>query len=119
MNAGPESQETSETFQDRRRHSRYRFSVPLTVRCANGAVIAAISMEISESGMSAITAESLQMGDIVELEPIVGSKISARIRHNVGRIYGFEFLNLTAEQAQRITKKCSMLPRYQGNPLGI
>jgi len=78
-----------------------------------------ISIEISGSGISAITADSLKVNDTVELEPILASKVQALVRHNIGRVYGFEFLNLTVEQAQRISDRCKCLPRYQGTSLGI
>jgi hypothetical protein len=104
---------------DRRRHTRYRLSVPLTIHTADGALMRGISIEISASGTSAIVADSLKVNDTVELEPIAAVKVLARVRHNVGKIYGFEFLNLTAEQAQRITENCRMLPRYESRSLGI
>jgi hypothetical protein len=78
-----------------------------------------ISIEISTSGISAIIAESLKVNDTVELEPIADIKALAMVRHNVGKIYGFEFLNLTAEQTHRITERCKLLPRYQSKSLGI
>lgn len=76
-------------------------------------------MEISQSGMSAIAADSLTLNDTVELEPIAAGKASAIVRRVTGRVYGFEFLNLTPEQGQRITEICKSLPRYQGKSLGI
>jgi len=119
MQTGIDTKKIPENHPDRRRHPRYRFSVPLTIRGADGLAIRAFSMEISESGLSAITADSLKVGDTVELETIVASKVIAIVRHNVGRVYGLEFLHLTAEQAQRITERCKMLPRYEGKSLGI
>jgi hypothetical protein len=104
---------------DRRRHPRYRLSVPLTIRSADGAVMPGISIEISASGLSAIIADSLKLNDTVELEPIATVRVQALVRHNIGKIYGFEFLNLTAEQTQRITESCKMLPLYKGKSLGI
>jgi hypothetical protein len=119
MQTDLDAQNVPETPPDRRRHPRFRLSVPLTIRCADGATIQAISMEVSESGLSAITAQSLNIGDTVELEPIVASKLSAVVRQNVGKVHGFEFLNLTSEQAYRIRERCKMLPRYRGKLLGI
>jgi hypothetical protein len=110
---------SSETFPDRRRHPRYRFSIPITIRSADGAAIPGITIEISESGLSAITADSLKVNDTVELEPIAAGKVLALVRRNIGRVYGFEFLSLTAEQVQRITESCKLLSRYQGKSLGI
>jgi hypothetical protein len=104
---------------DRRRHPRYRFSVPLTITGSDGVMMSGISIEISASGLSAIIAESLKLNDTVEIEPIAAVKVLALVRHNIGKIYGFEFLNLTTEQTQRITDSCRMLPQYKGKSLGI
>jgi hypothetical protein len=104
---------------DRRRHPRYRFCLPLSIRAASGAVIRAISIEISETGLSAIAADSLSVGDTVELEPVCAGTVSALVRHNVGRIYGFEFLNLSSEQASQIVQSCKTRALYDGRALGI
>jgi hypothetical protein len=111
--------EVSETSSDRRRHRRYRFSAPLTIRSADGVVARGISIEISESGLSAITSDSLKVDETVELEPIPGDKVQAVVRRKLGRVYGFEFLNLTAEQIQLITESCKRLPVYKGSSLAI
>ncbi len=109
----------SETMPDRRRHPRYRFSVPLNIYAADGVAIPSISMEISESGMSAVTAAPLQLGATVELDSILGSKVLALVRRNIGKIYGFEFLNITAEQIRKINESCKKRARYQSGALGI
>jgi PilZ domain len=114
-----DSENTPKSSTDRRRHPRYRFSIPLTIRLADGVVVRGVSIEISASGMSAITANSLKLNELAELEPIAGGRVQAQVRHNIGKVYGFEFLNLTAEQTQQITERCKLLPRYQGNTLGI
>jgi c-di-GMP-binding flagellar brake protein YcgR len=113
------SQSVSQTVPDRRRHPRYRFSTPITVRFADGSAMQGISIEISQSGMSAITAGSVTLNDTVELEPIAAGKASAIVRRVTGRVYGFEFLSLTPEQGQRITRACKSLPLYQRKSLGI
>jgi hypothetical protein len=108
-----------EGIPDRRRRPRYRFSIPITIRVANGVAISGITIEISESGLSAITADLLKVNDTVELETIAAGKVLALVRRNIGRVYGFEFLDLTAEQVQRIAESCKLLPVYQGKSLGI
>jgi PilZ domain len=113
------SQSLSPTVPDRRRHPRYRFSAPITIRSADGLTMQGISIEISQTGMSAITADVLTVNDTVELKPIASGKVLARVRRVVGRIYGFEFLNLTAEQGLRIAEICRSLPLYHGESLGI
>jgi hypothetical protein len=114
-----DAQKAPEAPYDRRRHPRYRLSVPLIIQAADGVVMRGISIEISASGISAIIAESLKLNDTVEIEPIAAVKVLALVRHNIGKIYGFEFLNLTTEQTQQITESCKMLPLYKGKSLGI
>jgi hypothetical protein len=72
-----------------------------------------------ESGLSAIAANSFRIGDKVELEPVAGGKVIAVIRRTTGRVYGFEFVDLTSEQALRITESCKTLAVYHGEKLGI
>jgi hypothetical protein len=119
MQSGLDYRKVFETLPDRRRRLRYRFSIPITIRSTDGRATPGISMEISESGMSAITAESLEVADTVELEPIAGGRVLAVVRRNIGKVYGFEFLDLTAAQIKRINDRCKMLARYQGKTLGI
>lgn len=119
MQTDLDHREAPRTVTDRRRHARYRFSVPINIYSADRLVIPGISLEISESGMSAITAASLQLGTTVELESVLATRISALVRHNVGRIYGFEFLNLTVEQTSEINESCKTRSRYQSGTLGI
>jgi hypothetical protein len=113
VSKGPES------HPDRRRHARYRLSVPMTIRSADGTSIPGISIEISQSGVSAITADPLKVNDTVELDPIAGGKVSATVRRNIGRVYGFEFLNLSADQIKKLQESCKTLALYQNSALGI
>jgi len=113
------SSEASRGIFDRRRHARYRFSAPLTVHVNCGPAIPGISIEISESGMSALISATLVVGDNVELEPVVGSRVSALVRRHSGKIYGFEFLNLTPAQTERIVEVCKSLPKYQSKTMDI
>jgi len=108
-----------ENLPDRRRHPRYRYSVPITIRSADGTTIPGITIEISESGMSAIAAHTLNVNDTVALHPVAGSAVSALVRRRIGRVYGFEFLHLTSKQARKIRERCKTLARYPGNSLGI
>ncbi|MGO9405282.1 MAG: PilZ domain-containing protein [Terriglobales bacterium] len=108
-----------ENLPDRRRHLRYRYSAPITIRSTECASIPGITIEISECGMSAITAHTLKIDEIVELHPVAGRAVSALVRRRVGRVYGFEFLHLTAKQTRKIRESCKSLARYPGNSLGI
>jgi hypothetical protein len=59
------------------------------------------------------------VGDTVQLEPVAPGTISAQIRRQIGRVYGFEFLQLTKEQASKIQDDCRRLPLYPSNRTGI
>jgi hypothetical protein len=104
---------------DRRRHPRYRLSVPVTIRTTAGAQISSMSVEISQSGMSVATTENLQRGDTIEVEPVGGSRASAVIRHRHGNFYGLEFLHLAPVQVERIKDGCKTLPIFRANSLKI
>lgn len=105
---------------DRRRHNRYRFSVPVSVSASDATIIPAMTLEISEAGFSAVLASPVTIGATVKIYPMASDTLTAQVRHNVGKIYGFQFLNLTQEQSQRLLDICSRLPRYPArNRMGI
>jgi hypothetical protein len=100
---------------ERRRRPRYRFSAQMTIFTADGAAMSAISVDISESGMSAVADGLLKVGETVELEPVAGGKLSALVRHKLGGLYGFEFVSPGAEQVRRIAENCRMLGRHRSS----
>src|SRR5580658_6692787 len=91
---------------DRRRHPRYRFSEPMKVCCQDGACLDGMSVELSQSGMSAMIQGALKPGDVVRLQPVTGVNTAAVVRHKLGMLYGFEFLELAREQAGKIAERC-------------
>lgn len=106
---------TTSNGQDRRRHARYRLSEPMTIRREDGSALAGMSVEISEGGMSAMANGLLRVSEIVELDPVAGGRTSATVRHKLGQLYGFEFVQMSAEQVHRIMENCrkSKLWRHQ------
>jgi hypothetical protein len=104
---------------DRRGHTRYRFAIPINVYRDNGLEIPAMTLEISESGLSAVLAAPLKVGETVDLEPVGGDRAKARVCHNVGRVHGFQFIDLSYEQSTSIKEQCKKLPQYKLNRLGI
>jgi hypothetical protein len=76
-------------------------------------------MEISERGLSALIGTDFRVGDKLELEPIGGGKAEAIVRRSAGRLYAFEFLNLSPEQLQMIRDRCKTLPLYNGKIIGV
>lgn len=104
---------------DRRRHPRYRWSEPVWVCVSSGPGVRGMSIELSETGMSALLSESLRLGEIVKIAPVAGGKASAVVRRHNGKIYGFEFLNLTWPQVREIARTCDNLPLYDPRTLNI
>ncbi|HEY2821250.1 MAG TPA: hypothetical protein VGJ06_09440 [Candidatus Acidoferrum sp.] len=71
---------------DRRTHLRYRFSEPMKVCRPDGACLDGVSVEISQSGMSAMIQGALTPGDVVRLQPVTGVTIAAVVRHKLGML---------------------------------
>ncbi len=106
MKTQHDSKPTLKNIPERRTSPRYWLSVPLRIRSDDGSVMQGLSVEISEGGMSAMASDPLRVGERVELEPVEGGSVSALVRHKLGQMYGFEFVDLSAEQAQRIAESC-------------
>lgn len=100
---------------DRRRHSRYRFSEPMKVCRQDGACLDGISVELSQSGMSAMIRGTLTPGDVVRLQPVSGVTTAAVVRHKLGMLYGFEFLGLAIDQAAKIAERCRKCEPWRSN----
>ena len=119
MNPGLVAAEVLSGAAERRRFPRHRYSAPMIIRRLNLPEIRGMSVEISESGASVITDAYLKLGDTVELEPVGASTAAAVVRRCWGRFHGFEFLNLSPEQAGRIRDICRMLPLYRSKTLDL
>jgi hypothetical protein len=104
---------TPEDASDRRRFLRYRFTQPMTIRLEDGSRMPALSVETSAGGMSAMASGSLKVGQKVQLEPVGGGRAWALVRHKLGELYGFEFLELTAEQLRYIEESCKKRGIYR------
>ena len=112
---GSPSGSKSADLADRRRHARYRFSEPMKVCCQNGACLDGMSVELSQSGMSAMIRGALKPGDVVRLQPVTGVNTAAVVRHKLGMLYGFEFLELAREQAGKIAERCRQCEPWRSN----
>jgi c-di-GMP-binding flagellar brake protein YcgR len=111
--------EVAQQAADRRRFPRHRYSAPIVVRLANAPEARGMSLEISECGMSAVVGAALKVCDRVELEPVGVGAATAVVRRTLGNLCGFEFLNLSSEQAGKIREMCVMLPRYHSRTLDL
>jgi len=86
----------------------------ITILSSDGRTIEGITLDISEGGLAAAISSPLAVGDRVMLQPICGGAVSAMVQRVLGRIYGFQFLNLSAEQIHRIREACKHFPLHTG-----
>jgi hypothetical protein len=96
----------------------YLLSQPMTIHPSPSMALGGISIEMSESGMSAMVNGVLQVGQTVELEPIAGDRAPALVGHKLGQLYGFEFVGLTQRQVDRIAETCKKLGRHRSHAIG-
>ncbi len=87
----------------------------MKVCCQDGAYLDGISVEMSESGMSAMIRGVLKPGDVVRLQPVTGAVAAAVVRHKLGMLYGFEFLELAREHAGKIAERCRKCEPWRSN----
>jgi hypothetical protein len=104
---------------DRRRHPRYRWTAPISIASPDGAALRGLTIEMSESGLSAAISAPLKVGDQVTIDSIGSAKAVAVVRRITGRVFGFEFSGLSQEQKEWIVEKCRTLPPYLGDSLNI
>jgi len=79
----------------------------------NSAARQATSFEISEGGMSVACTSEMQVGDRVELTPVLGERVTAVIRRRQGTMYGMEFVELRRELQEKIKELCVRLPLFR------
>jgi c-di-GMP-binding flagellar brake protein YcgR len=87
---------------ERRATVRYHHSESIAVRCPSGSIMTGVSVEISEGGLSAMVNGLLLVGQVAELYPVAGGPVQAKVRHKLGLLYGFQFLEITGEQRRQI-----------------
>jgi len=110
---------------DNRIAARYLFESRILIRFCRGSRKFAVrgwARDLSESGLGAFVAESLVIGELVELQiPLTVSGkevIAAKVSRQVGTQYGFQFTALSTEQRlsiQGALKGQSAIPYCQVN----
>jgi c-di-GMP-binding flagellar brake protein YcgR len=101
---------TSE-YVDARRHARYPFEVEVRVYARNSAVIRGYSVDISESGISAMLRMEVPLDEVVRLEfaaPSGEVVVHALARQRNAFRYGFQFVESEGAQ-QKIVRTCNRL----------
>ena len=94
-----------------RRHPRYKLETDIRIYPRNSAVVRGHSVDISESGISAILRDEVPVGEVLRLEftlPTGDVEIHALVRQRNAFRYGFEFLEAIS-QLEIIQRACQQL----------
>lgn len=99
----------SSTFTEARRYPRYKLKTDIRVYARSG-LLTGYTVDISESGISAMLTLEVFVGELVELEfglPSGQVVVRALVRHKTAFRYGFQFLEPDVQGAIKAT--CSRL----------
>jgi hypothetical protein len=81
---------------DARRHPRFKIDVDIRVYPRDCPVVRGRSVDLSESGISAMLRVEVPLGEVVRLEftlPLGGVEILATVRQRTAFRYGFQFID--------------------------
>jgi PilZ domain-containing protein len=98
-------------FVDARRHPRYPVDVEVRVYPRNATVVRGHTVDISESGISAMLRDEVPVGEIVRLEftlPAGFVDVHASVRQRSAFRYGFQFID-AASRGDPIGRTCREL----------
>jgi len=104
---------TDETYTavEARRHPRFKLEVGIRVYPRGAAVVRGDTVDISESGISAMLREEVPVGEVVRLEftlPLGDVELLALVRQRSAFRYGFQFIETSSAQ-DVIGRTCSQL----------
>ena len=91
-----------------RRHPRFKLEIDIRIYARNSAVVRGHTVDISESGISAMLREEVQLDEVVRLEftlPHGEVELHALVRQRNAFRYGFQFLE-SAEAQDVIGRTC-------------
>jgi PilZ domain len=97
---------------DPRRHPRYALDTGITVHSRTSGVLSGRTVDISESGLSAILKIEVPVGEVVKLEIVYPAglvTVFAVTRNRSAFRYGFEFMD-TNPPDRLVTSICQQLP---------
>jgi hypothetical protein len=106
----------SPVFAESRRHPRFKLQTDIRVYSRSAGLLKGSTVDISESGISAMLKLELSVGELVQLEfelPSGPVAIRALVRHKTAFCYGFQFVEPDPQGAIKAT--CSRLAVLPGN----
>jgi len=111
---------TSQTYEimEARRHRRFKLAVQTRVYPRDCPVVRGDTVDISESGISAMLREEIPLGEVVRLEftlPFGDVEVLAMVRQRNAFRYGLQFVETSSAQ-DIIGRTCRQLARDQPEP---
>ena len=98
-----------------RRHARYRLETEICINPRNIPVVRGHTVDISESGISAMLRVEVPLGEVVRLElklPLGAVEVHALVRQRNAFRYGFQFVESSSAQ-EVIARTCRQLALEQ------
>ena len=102
---------------DARRHPRFKLNVGICVYARDSEVVRGHTVDISESGISAILPIEVPVAEVVRLEfplPTGDVAVHAMVRQRNAFRYGFQFVDSSSAQ-DRIGRTCRQLAVEQAS----
>jgi len=102
-------------FTESRIHPRFALQVDIGIYCRRTGLLKGHTVDISESGISAILTLEVEVGDLVQLEFVLPTgpiAIRALVRHKTAFRFGFQFVEPDPQCA--IKRTCLHLAVEQG-----
>lgn len=106
---------------DARRHPRFKLEAELRIYPRNSLVVRGHTVDISESGVSALLMDEVPLGAVVRLEfdlPLGSVEVPALVRQRSAFRYGFQFLEASTAQ-ETIGRTCAQLALEQSPHLQL
>ena len=103
---------------DARRHRRFKLEVGIRVYPRNCPVVCGDTVDLSESGISAMLRVEVPVGELVRLEfslPFGNVEVLAMVRQRNAFRYGFQFVDTTSAD-DAIWRTCARLASEQAEP---
>ena len=98
-------------FVEARRHPRFKLEINIRIYARNSAVVRGQTVDISESGISAMLRTEVPIGEVVRLEfnlPLGEVVVHALVRQRNAFRYGFQFVESSSAQ-DLIGRTCRQL----------
>lgn len=108
----------AQEFVEARRHRRFKLEVNVRIYARNSAVVRGQTVDISESGVSAMLMVEVPIGEVVRLEfnlPLGEVEVHALVRQRNAFRYGFQFVESSSAQ-DVIGRTCRHLAVEQPAP---